>query len=67
VIGDRLGGQPVELGEFGLELADLVLPPGRRAERMVGDRGQHEETGVGCRFRAEAIYPELDGIARGSV
>jgi GAF domain-containing protein len=29
VIGDRLGGQPVELGEFGMELTDLVLPPGR--------------------------------------
>ena len=26
VIGDRLGGQPVELGEFGMELTDLVLP-----------------------------------------
>jgi hypothetical protein len=52
VIDDGLGGQPVELGEFGMELTDLVLPPGRRAERVVGDRGQHEEPGVG-RFQAQ--------------
>src|SRR5690349_13872290 len=59
VIDDGLGGQPVELGEFGMELTDLVLPPGRRAERVVGDRGQHEEAGVGriqaqpfCAFHA---------------
>jgi hypothetical protein len=29
VIVDRLGGQPVELSEFGMELTDLVLSPVR--------------------------------------
>src|SRR6516162_6976339 len=47
VAGGRLSGQPVELDEFGVELADLVLPPDRRAEMVMGDRRQHQEAGLG--------------------
>jgi hypothetical protein len=47
VVNDRLGRQPVKLGEFGMELADLVLTPGRRPELMMGDRRHHEEAGGG--------------------
>src|SRR5215831_11191733 len=47
VVGDSLGPEQVDLGEFGMELADFMFSPVRRAELVMGDRCQHEETRVG--------------------
>lgn len=47
MIDDRPGRQLVKFGELGVELTEFVLSPDRRAELVVGDRGQHEEPGVG--------------------
>ena len=55
MVNDRLGRQQVKLGEFGMELADLVLTPGRRTELVMGDRRHHQEAGGG-RVQA-AIQP----------
>src|SRR5712691_8439705 len=38
---------PGDLGELGLELADLTRSPDGRAEPVMSDRGHHEESRVG--------------------
>jgi len=45
VIDGRPRREHVDLGEFGMELPDLMLAPHRRAEPVMGDRRQHEEPG----------------------
>jgi hypothetical protein len=55
VINNGAGRERVNLGKFGVELANLVLVPGRRTEPVMGDGRDHEKPG---RRRIQAlIYP----------
>jgi hypothetical protein len=38
----------LDLREFAVELADLVLSPDRRTESVMRDRCHHEESGLSC-------------------
>ena len=46
MLDGRLGRSQVDLGEFVVELADLVLSPDGGAELVMGDRREHEEPRV---------------------
>jgi len=47
----------LDLRKFGVQASHGVFPPGARAEPVMGDRGQHEEAGLG---RVEAGLQILD-------
>jgi hypothetical protein len=55
VISDGQRGEGVDLGEFGMEFADLVLVPDGRTEPVMGDGRDHEKPGS-RRIQAR-IYP----------
>src|SRR5215470_19075719 len=46
VIDDHPPCQPLELGEFGMQLADLAFSPNRGAEPVMGDRRHHQEARI---------------------
>jgi hypothetical protein len=46
VIADGPAREHVDLGQFGMKLAHLVLTPDGRSEPVMGDRRHHEEPGV---------------------
>src|SRR6202044_3834336 len=46
VLAQDLGRVLGDLGQLGLELADLARSPDRRAEPVVGDRGHHQKSRV---------------------
>ena len=46
-----------------MELADLVLPPQRRAEVVMGDRRHHQESGGG---RVQALVQPVGASMSGS-
>jgi hypothetical protein len=46
VIHDGPARQQLDLGQFGVKLAHLILTPDRRAELVMGDGRDHQEPGL---------------------